>query len=107
MARTRDDGGWQLPLDPAIKTLLTPARDASNEWALLKSIRGPVAIVRGAYSSVLQAETARRMAAVTGNAARLETIAMAGHAIPFEQPGPLAAVVASTGNALSMVPRGL
>jgi len=84
------DTGWHLPLDPAIKALLQTVDETIDPWGLLKSLPGPVGIVRGAYSSVLRKADAARMAAVTPRPAVLETIAQAGHAIPLEQPATLA-----------------
>ena len=90
----RSESGWHLPLDPAVKRLLDRSPDADEEWALLKAISGPVAIVRGQYSSFLPKPVAERMAAATRAPAPLETIVRAGHAILLEQPAALAASLA-------------
>ena len=86
----QSERGWHMPLDPAIKRLLDRSPGEDEEWALLQAIPGPVAIVRGQYSSFLPKPVAERMAAVTRRPAPLETIVRAGHAILLEQPAALA-----------------
>ena len=90
----RSGRGWHLPLDPAVKRLLDRSPGRDEEWALLQAIAGPVAIVRGQYSSFLPKPVAERMAAATLAPAPLETIVRAGHAILLEQPAALAASLA-------------
>jgi len=90
MARATKSG-WHVPLDPAVKEMLSRSDDGQANWALLRSIQGPVGIVRGEYSSVLLKKVAIRMAAMTRYPAPIETIARSGHAIPLEQPAALAA----------------
>ena len=85
--------GWQVPLDPQIKALLQSSDDATDHWMLLRSVPGPIGIVRGAYSSMLSKPVAERMAAATRLPAAVETVQGAGHAIPLEQPAVLAGVL--------------
>jgi esterase len=82
--------GWRVPLDPAIKTLLEPPGEDTDDWALLKALPGTVGIVRGRYSGVLSKPLAARMAATTRTPAIIEQIDGAGHAILLEQPANLA-----------------
>ncbi|MEM6846626.1 MAG: alpha/beta hydrolase [Pseudomonadota bacterium] len=78
-----------LPLDPAITQLLEDW-DATHTWAQLAAADVPIALVRGAFSSVVSAEDQRRMAAVLRRGVGAETINGAGHAIPLEKPQALA-----------------
>ena len=89
--------GWHLPIDPAVKRLLDRSASGHDEWALLKAIRGPVAIVRGQYSSFLPLTIADRMAATARSPVTVETITRSGHAISLEQPAALAACLARQG----------
>ncbi len=84
--------GWHLPIDPAAKQLLE--RSDGDEWGLLAAIPGPVGIVRGAFSSILSKPAAARMVETAPQAAPVEMIMRAGHAILFEQPKVLAETVA-------------
>ena len=88
------DTGWHLPIDPAVKRLLDRAASGHDEWALLKAVSGPVAIVRGQYSSFLPLTIAERMAATARSPVTVETITRSGHAISLEQPAALAACLA-------------
>ncbi|MFG5382290.1 alpha/beta fold hydrolase [Yoonia sp. R2-816] len=88
------DTGWHLPIDPAVKRLLDRSANGDGEWALLKAVQGPVAIVRGQYSSFLPLTIAERMAAMARSPVTVETITRSGHAISLEQPAALAACLA-------------
>jgi esterase len=91
---TEADGRWRMALDPAIKQLLAPAQDPEEIWHLLSSLQGPAAIVRGAYSAVMDRRTAARIAeSIPWRPAVIETVSRAGHALPLEQPALLARAV--------------
>ncbi len=55
-------------------------------WQILESIRCPVGILRGAYSSLLTARVAHGAALSLRHCCGYHTIPRAGHAIPLEQP---------------------
>ncbi len=75
--------------DPEIKRLL----DAPSErdgWAQLAALTCPVSIIRGEFSSVLNAKALQKMAAATSAPTSTFTVPKAGHAIALEQPHALA-----------------
>ena len=83
-------GHWHVPLDPAIKRLLTPPV-GDDLWRTLSQVAGPVSVIRGAYSAVLSQAAAQRIAAtIRCQPVLIRVIEMAGHAIPIEQPVQLA-----------------
>ncbi len=90
-------GGARLEHDPEIKRLLNAPLE-SDGWAHLAAINCPVAILRGEYSSALDAATAQKMAQATRRPAMSLTIPKAGHAIALEQPNALAAALAKAVN---------
>lgn len=92
-AKGSSDGpGMRLPFDPEIKRLLNaPAQ--SDGWAHLAALNCPLTIIRGEYSSALDAKTADKMASLTRTRSRVLTIPSAGHAIALEQPKALAAAL--------------
>ncbi|MBS0520238.1 MAG: alpha/beta hydrolase [Proteobacteria bacterium] len=84
-------GRWRIPLDPAVIGLVAPSRSQSEVWQRLADIRGPAALIRGAFSGVLDRRTADRIAQVLPwRPPIIETVDDAGHAIPLEQPAFLA-----------------
>ena len=86
----RSDGRWHVPHDPAIKRLLARTPDVEL-WPALAKMHGPVGLVRGMYSAVLSRADATRIAgAVPRRPVPTHEVAMAGHAIPLEQPAALA-----------------
>lgn len=85
--------------DPAIKALIT---DKSDTWNLLQQLKGPVSLIRGAYSSALSKATADRMLASLQLSLGIETIPMAGHGIPLEQPAALASAVSRIADQLGV-----
>ena len=88
---TKVDGRWRMTIDPAMKHLLAPSRNPEEIWRLLTSMKGPAALVRGAYSAVMDRRTAAQISeALSWRPVIIETIDRAGHAIPLEQPELLA-----------------
>jgi len=85
--------GVRMRLDPEIKRLLNAPNEVDG-WAALQALGCPATIIRGAFSSALDAETARKMLQSTRKPAGCITIPKAGHAIPFEQPKALAQAIA-------------
>jgi len=86
-------GSWRVPLDPAIKRLLAPTAN-EDIWQALFSVVVSTAIIRGAYSAVLDREGAIRVAgAIPRQPVPIHEIKMAGHAIPLEQPELLAQAI--------------
>lgn len=84
-----DGPGMNLPFDPEIKRLLD-APTQTDGWTHLAALNCPVSIIRGGFSSALDAKTAEKMAERTRSAARVLTVPGAGHAIALEQPKALA-----------------
>lgn len=85
--------GVRLRLDPEIRRLLNAPNEVDG-WAALQALGCPTTIIRGAFSSALDAEIARKMLQSTRKPAGCITIPKAGHAIPFEQPQALAQAIA-------------
>jgi pimeloyl-ACP methyl ester carboxylesterase len=91
---TSAEGRWRMARDPAIKHLLAPSRHPEEIWSLLARLQGPAAIVRGAYSAVMDRRMAVRIAeAVPWRPVLIETVDKAGHAVPLEQPVLLARAI--------------
>lgn len=89
--------GIRLNLDPEIKRLLNAPLE-SDGWALLAALGCPVSILRGGFSSALDATTARRMSERTRKPSPVITVPKSGHAIAFEQPAALAEALAKAIN---------
>lgn len=84
-------GRWRMPLDPAVIGLVAPSQGQSEIWRHLAGIRGPAALIRGAFSGVMDRRMAARIAqTLPWRPAIVETVDDAGHAIPLEQPAFLA-----------------
>lgn len=92
-AGAKADPGVRMRLDPEIRRLLKAPHEVDG-WAALEALGCPATIIRGAFSSALDAETARKMLQATRKPAGCITIPKAGHAIPFEQPQALAQAIA-------------
>jgi len=85
--------GVRLRLDPGIRSLLNAPLEV-NGWGALEALGCPGTIIRGAFSSALDARTAVRMGQSLRQSTGVLTVPKAGHAIPFEQPAALAAAIA-------------
>jgi pimeloyl-ACP methyl ester carboxylesterase len=91
---TSAEGRWLMARDPAIKHLLAPSRHPEEIWSRLARLQGPAAVVRGAYSAVMDRRMAARIVeAIPWRPVLIETIDKAGHAIPLEQPVLLARAI--------------
>jgi pimeloyl-ACP methyl ester carboxylesterase len=91
---TSAEGRWLMARDPAIKHLLAPSRHPEETWSRLARLQGPAAVVRGAYSAVMDRRMAARIVeAIPWRPVLIETIDKAGHAIPLEQPVLLARAI--------------
>ena len=83
----------RMRLDPEIRRLLDAPHQVDG-WGALAALGCPATIIRGAFSSALDPETAVRMSRTLRQSAGCVTIGKAGHAIPFEQPVALARALA-------------
>ncbi len=88
-----DMPGVRLRLDPEIRRLLNAPLEV-NGWGALEAMGCPATIIRGAFSSALDAETAQKMARTLRQSSGCLTVQKAGHAIAFEQPVALAKAIA-------------
>lgn len=93
--------GVSLPLDIEIKRLLKGSHERDAGWANIAALNCPLAVIRGEYSSALDAETALKMAKSTRRPAQNITVPKAGHAIALEQPKLLAEALARAINCKS------
>ena len=85
----------RLRLDPAIDRLLDAPREVDG-WTALAALGCPATIIRGEFSSALNADTAKRMLQALRQPAGCITVPKAGHAIPFEQPAALSKAIAQS-----------
>ena len=85
--------GPRLRLDPEIRRLLNGPNEV-NGWAALEALGCPGTIIRGAFSSALDAATAQKMSQRLRKPAGNLTVPKSGHAIAFEQPHALADAIA-------------
>jgi pimeloyl-ACP methyl ester carboxylesterase len=104
------DGGFVSQADPAILQVLrhlshhyTLDPDLNHVFrSLLRGITCPSLIVRGAHSALLSKDTAMEMINTITFPAIYREVPETGHAIPLEQPGPLARILSDfIGSALS------
>jgi len=94
--REREDGRFELKLDPAFMRgrADTPAADAQKWmeeetailWDALKKLPCPALVVRGAASDVLDADTADKMAEEVIPNATLEVVPACGHSVMLDNP---------------------
>ena len=103
--RARDDGRLVPKLDPAMlkrRRGFDPAKDrdawAEREsaflWKVLRELRNPTLVVRGAESPVLARETAERMRDEALRRGKLVEIPRAAHAVMLDNPEALAIALA-------------
>jgi len=95
--RRREDGRFELVMDPALRGI-TAGRNASAEaeqqenalrqrmWDALAALPCPVLVVRGAASDILSPETADRMVDEVLQNGRLAVVAQAGHSVMTDNP---------------------
>lgn len=88
-----DIPGVRLRLDPEIRRLLNAPTEVDG-WAALEALGCPGTIIRGAFSSVLDAQTAQKMTRTLRHPSGCLSVPKAGHAIAFEQPAALAKAIA-------------
>lgn len=98
MFRVREDGLLVLDYDPRIIRTLGPIKLWLLRpllWRLYRKLatQRPTLILRGQLSDVLEARTARRMAAVSPTA-RLVEVEQVGHAPSLSEPDAVAAIMA-------------
>jgi pimeloyl-ACP methyl ester carboxylesterase len=94
--RERDDGLFELKMDPALRgamgdrgdETLDPSDPMSPEaqWAALAKITCPTLVVRGAASDILSADTADRMVDEVLADGRLAVVPHAGHSVMTDNP---------------------
>lgn len=88
-----DGPGVRMRLDPEIRRLLGAPTQVDG-WNALAALGCPTTIIRGAFSSALDTETAQKMTRTLRQPSGCLTVPKAGHAIAFEQPAALAKAIA-------------
>jgi pimeloyl-ACP methyl ester carboxylesterase len=92
--RRRDDGLYQLKMDPALRSGIA-GDDPENahaslspelQWAALGRAKCPTLVVRGAASDILSADTADKMADDVLANGRLAVVPQAGHSVMTDNP---------------------
>jgi pimeloyl-ACP methyl ester carboxylesterase len=94
--RQRDDGRYQLKMDPALRGGMVE-RDRENldpsdamspeaQWKALAGIQCPTLVVRGAASDIFSADTADKMVDEVLADGRLAIVARAGHSVMTDNP---------------------
>lgn len=95
--RTRDDGRFELAMDPALRGISAgrgadPDAEAAEQalreqmWQALARIPCPTLVVRGAASDILSADVADRMVDEVLPQGRLAVVAQAGHSVMTDNP---------------------
>ena len=94
--RQREDGGWVLKMDPALRGArfaIPPEEAAAREremsqaqWDALRRVPCPTLVVRGAASDVFSAEVADRMVDDALAKGRLAVVPRAGHSVMTDNP---------------------
>jgi pimeloyl-ACP methyl ester carboxylesterase len=104
--RTRDDGRFELVMDPALRGI-TAGRSGSADaeqqeqllqkrmWDALAALPCPALVVRGAASDILSPETADRMVDDVLKNGRLAVVPRAGHSVMTDNPSGFNDAVAS------------
>lgn len=104
--RERDDGRYELAMDPALRgitasraTLDDPeAAERKMEaqmWSALEALTCPVLVVRGAASDILSAECADKMVDEVLRDGRLAVVPQCGHSVMTDNPEGFAEAVAA------------
>jgi pimeloyl-ACP methyl ester carboxylesterase len=95
--RRRDDGRFQLAMDPALRGITAgrggdadaeaaEAALAQQMWDALAALSCPVLVVRGAASDILSPDTADRMVDDVLQNGKLAIVARAGHSVMTDNP---------------------
>lgn len=95
--RRRDDGRFELKMDPALRGAMGTATDAADaeaqeaasekaQWDALAAIPCPTLVVRGAASDILSPEVADRMVDEVLPNGRLAVVPQAGHSVMTDNP---------------------
>lgn len=82
--RATDDGRFEFKADPRLGQLIS-GNDETELWPIIRQVRCPALIVRGAQSGVLAPEAAEQMVREL-RSARLSVVAGAGHSVMFDNP---------------------
>ena len=101
--RPRDDGGFELVMDPALRDgglerdsddEQAQAEESRQLWQALADLPCPTLVVRGAASDLLSQETADRMVEEVLQNGQLAVIPQAGHSVMCDNPEGFARAVA-------------
>jgi len=95
--RQRDDGLYELKMDPALRGAANPsasqkggaepdAMSPEAQWAALARITCPALVVRGAASDILSPDTADKMVDEVLPDGRLAVVPRAGHSVMTDNP---------------------
>ena len=94
--RRRDDGLYELKIDPALRGAARQSAPRSEggpdamspeaQWAALARITCPTLVVRGAASDILSQDTADKMVDEVLADARLAVVPQAGHSVMTDNP---------------------
>jgi len=90
--RQRDDGRYELKMDPALRAGVAEGGQAGvsftpeKQWAALARVRCPTLVVRGAASDILAPDTADKMADEVLADGRLAVVPQAGHSVMTDNP---------------------
>jgi esterase len=82
--RANDDGRFEFKADPKLGQLIS-GNDETELWPIIRQVRCPALIVRGAQSGVLSPEAAEQVVREL-RSARLSVVAGAGHSVMFDNP---------------------
>lgn len=91
-ALREQDGAWVLKCSPEVEAEFYRGATAHGAWERLGEVACPVVLVVGAGSDTYSGSFGRALAARFA-AARLEVVEGAGHFVPMERPGALAAIL--------------
>jgi len=105
-ARRREDGRFELVMDPALRGITAgrgPSPDSEEQerslqqrmWNALSALPCPALVVRGAASDILSPEVADRMVEDVLPNARLAVVPQAGHSVMTDNPSGFNDAVAS------------
>ncbi|MFQ5416098.1 MAG: alpha/beta fold hydrolase [Myxococcota bacterium] len=94
--RQRDDGLYELKMDPALRSSARISSESAADddgglsqeyqWEALARVACPTLVVRGAASDILSADTAEKMAEEVLPNGRLAVVARAGHSVMTDNP---------------------
>jgi pimeloyl-ACP methyl ester carboxylesterase len=95
--RARDDGRFELKIDPAWRGLMTnletpqeaeqrEAESTQKQWDALAKVPCPTLVVRGAASDILSPDVADRMVEDVLQKGKLAVVGQAGHSVMTDNP---------------------